>query len=120
MGGVACLAWHEWHGMLGVACLAWHAWRSMLGVDCDTACPMLPRQVSLDEFTNWINCTPQRRNVARGLSLASTRATEGGTSRPPLSTIQWTPSVLRDELQSMLMTSQVCTVSTSHDLHDLP
>ena len=60
-------------------------------------------EVSLDEFTNWLNHRPQRRLIARSLSLNRERQ----PSQTPLTEVNWTSSTLHAELQAMLLHSQV-------------
>ena len=59
--------------------------------------------VSYDEFMNWMTGRPQRRQVARSLSLETAR----GPEKPPLGSLVWTEKVLRAELQDMLKRTQV-------------
>jgi Ca2+-binding EF-hand superfamily protein len=64
-------------------------------------------EVSVDEFINWMLNKPQRRRLARSLSLASTRDL---STQPPLNKVKWSPGTLRNELRTMLEKSQVSSL----------
>lgn len=59
-------------------------------------------EVYFDEFLNWASFRPQRRRRVRTLRLYKDRPED----RTPLDNMDWTPAILRDELQEMLQRSQ--------------
>ena len=57
-------------------------------------------EVTFAEFVNWINGNPQRRKIARSLSLRHRTA----------DITEWTEDVLRDELQGILIDANASTL----------
>ena len=70
-------------------------------------------EVCYDEFLSWLSFRPQRRQLARKLTLSRHRPAEA----PALWEIDWTPEVLRRELQYMLVRADLSAldVLSAHD-----
>lgn len=60
-------------------------------------------EIAFDCFLNWLICRPQRRVRARQITLNTLRPDED----KPLAEIEWTPEVLRQEVQDMLIRTDV-------------
>ena len=63
-------------------------------------------EISFDEFSNWLNNKPQRRALARALSLHKTRR----HGEKPMDAIHWTVGKLRSELQLLLSRHSLSTL----------
>lgn len=54
-------------------------------------------EVSFDELENWLSFRPQRRRIARKLTLEKFRP----ANATPLSYLHWSPGLVKSELQRM-------------------